>query len=69
MTHNLDATVFVFRSRADGAIRCEYMEGAKALWGATEWEHLATVEPRLWIAAHWAEAASKSEAESLAEGA
>lgn len=50
--HNLEATVFVYKSKADGSIRAEYMEGALSL-DKDEWVHLATLEPRMWIQAHW----------------
>lgn len=52
MTHNLEATVFVYKSKADGSIRAEYMEGARDL-DKDEWIHLATLEPRLWIQHHY----------------
>ena len=54
MTHNLEATVFVYKSKADGSIRCEYIDDAMKL-DKEQYEHLATLEPRLWIQAHWEE--------------
>ena len=54
MTHNLEATVFVYKNKADGSIRAEYMEGSLGL-DKDEWIHLATLEPRLWIQHHWNE--------------
>lgn len=52
MTHqpNLDATVFVYRKRSDGTIRAEYLDIARSeLDKNPEWEHVATLEPRMWI--------------------
>ena len=54
MTHNLAATVFVYRNRVTSEINCVYLEGVKDLAGSPVWEHLATLEPRLWIQAHYA---------------
>ena len=52
MNHNLEATVFVYKSKVDGSIRAEYMEGSMSL-DKDEWVHLATLEPRMWIQAHY----------------
>ena len=52
MTHNLEATVFVYKSKADGSIRAEYMEGSLSL-DKDDWTHLATLEPRMWIQYHY----------------
>ncbi len=60
MTHNFKATVFVYRNRYTKEIRAEYIDGAMAM--TSEWEHLETVEPRLWIQAHWDDAAREREA-------
>ena len=54
MTHNLDATVFVYRSKKTGCVRCEYAEVARTL-SENDWEHEATLEPRMWIEYHWDE--------------
>lgn len=51
--HNLQATVFVYRNRQTRQIRCEYLEDASQLEDSPDWEHLATLEPRMWIQAHW----------------
>lgn len=53
--NNLAATVFVFRNRETLEIRCEYLGAAKMFEQNPDWEHLATLEPRLWIQAHWDE--------------
>ena len=52
MTHNLEATVFVYKSKVDGSIRAEYMEGVWSL-DKDEWIQLATLEPRRWIQYHY----------------
>ena len=51
MENNLAATVFVYKHRVDETIRCEYIDGAMVM--GDEWVHLATLEPRLFIQAHW----------------
>ena len=52
-THNLDATVFVYRQGE--TIRCEYLQKARAMENDPAWEHVATLEPRMWIQEHYAE--------------
>jgi hypothetical protein len=51
--NNLDATVFVYRHRSTGEVRCTYVDGN--LDKNPEWVHEASLEPRLWIQAHWDE--------------
>jgi hypothetical protein len=51
--NNLAATVFVYRSRIDQRIRTEYLETALVIEDSPDWEHLATLEPRWWIQAHY----------------
>lgn len=53
MTHNLDATVFVYQHKQTSEVRCEYLENAQALEDHPDWEHMATLEPRMWIQCHW----------------
>lgn len=55
MTHNLNATVFVYRLRETGQIKCEYIDKARVLEDDPAWEHVATLEPRMWIECHWME--------------
>ena len=55
MKHNLDATVFVYRNKLTNDINCVYVEGVKHYANEPVWEHLATLEPRMWIQAHYAE--------------
>ena len=54
MTNNLAATVFVYRNRVTSEINCAYLECVKDLESSPVWEHLASLEPRLWIQAHYA---------------
>lgn len=52
--HNLEATVCVYERRSTGEVRAEYLPASIALGaGDDEWLHVATLEPRLWIQAHW----------------
>lgn len=51
--HKIEATVFVYRHKETGKVKCEYLENAKELEDAPEWEHMATLEPRMWIEYHW----------------
>jgi hypothetical protein len=60
--HNLAATVFVYRNTATGAIRAEYLDYAKVLEDDQAWEHLATLEPRLWIQSHYTAVGQEDEA-------
>ena len=62
MTHNLDATVFVYRHRETGAIRALYVDDARAMIGRDDYEHVATLEPRMWIEHHFDDATKESEA-------
>ena len=55
MEHNLEATVFVYEHKQTHEIRCEYLYNAKELEDHADWEHLATLEPRMWIQTHWKE--------------
>ena len=62
MTHNLDATVFVYRHRETGEIRALYMDDARAMIGRDDYEHVATLEPRMWIEHHFDDAIKEREA-------
>ena len=62
MTHNLDATVFVYRHRETGAIRALYVDDARAMIGRYDYEHVATLEPRMWIEHHFDDAIKEREA-------
>ena len=59
--NNLAATVFVYRSRIDGRIQTEYLETALVMEKSPDWEHLATLEPRWWIQAHYDAVAQRDE--------
>ena len=62
MTHNLDATVFVYRNRETGEIRALYVDDARAMIGRDDYEHVATLEPRMWIEHHFDDAINEREA-------
>ena len=62
MTHNLAATVFVYRHRETGAIRALYVDDARAMIGRDDYEHVATLEPRMWIEHHFDDAINEREA-------
>lgn len=62
MTHNLEATVFVYRHRETREIRALYMDDASAMTGRADYEHIATLEPRMWIEAHYDDAEREREA-------
>lgn len=49
----LDATVFVYRHKTTNRIQAHYIEVANLLSDDDQWEHLASIEPRMWIEAHY----------------
>lgn len=54
LPHNIAASVFVYEHRQTGEVRAEYLNAALALGHEDEhWNHVATLEPRMWIQAHW----------------
>ena len=57
--HNLNCTVFVYRHRETGAIRALYTEDARAMTGRDDYEHVASLEPRMWIEHHFDDAAKE----------
>lgn len=62
MTHNPGATVYVYRHRETGAIRALYMDDARAMIGRDDYEHVGTLEPRMWIEHHFDDAIKEREA-------
>lgn len=48
--HRLDATVFVYRNKTNKEIRCEYADGKV---DGKLYEHIATLEPRMYIQYHY----------------
>ena len=62
MTHNLDATVFVYRHRKTGTITALYSDDACAMNYRPDYEHVATLEPRMWIEHHFDDAINEREA-------
>ena len=61
MTHHIDATVFVYRHRETREIRALYIDDARAMTGRADYEHIATLEPRMWIEAHYDDAEKERE--------
>ena len=50
--HNLDATVFVYEHKTTGEIKAFYRESAVSFnnsKAASDWNHVGTLEPRMWI--------------------
>lgn len=62
MSHNLDATVFVYRHLETGQVCALYADDARAMTGRSDHEHVATLEPRMWIEAHYDDVAREREA-------
>lgn len=62
MTHNLDAAVFVYRNRETGAILALYADDERAMIGRDDYEHVATLEPRMWIEHHFDDEIKEREA-------
>ena len=62
MTHNLCATVYVYRHRETGAISALYADDARAMIGRDDYEHVASLEPRMWIEHHFDDAIKEREA-------
>ncbi len=53
----IEATVFVYRHKQTGQIRVHYRAAATALDNdpsGQDYEHVASLEPRAWIQAHYA---------------
>ena len=61
MTHKIDAAVFVYRHRETREIRALYIDDARAMTGRADYEHIATLEPRMWIEAHYDDAEKERE--------
>ena len=59
MKYNIEATVFVYRHLETGKVRALYMDDAHAMTGRDDYEHIATLEPRAWIEAHYDDAEMK----------
>ena len=56
--HNLEATVFVYEHKTTGEVKSFYCDGSikfNSSGESSEWNHVATLEPRLWIQAHYKE--------------
>ena len=61
MTHNLDATVYVYRHRETGTIMALYSDDACAMHYRPDYEHVASLEPRMWIEHHFDDAIKERE--------
>ena len=62
MTRNPDATVYVYRHRETGAITALYSDAALDMPYQADYEHVATLEPRMWIEHHFDDAIKEREA-------
>jgi len=50
--NNIDATVFAYRNKVTGEVRCEYLDTAKDA-DLKEYDHIATINPRMYIQYHY----------------
>ena len=62
MTRNPDATIYVYRHRETGTITALYSDDACAMNYRPDYEHVATLEPRMWIEHHFDDAIKEREA-------
>ena len=62
MTRNPDATVYVYRHRETKAITALYSDAALDMLHNADYEHVATLEPRMWIEHHFDDAINEREA-------
>lgn len=62
MNNNLDATVFVYRHRDTSEVKALYHDSALGMTYQTDYEHVATLEPRMWIEHHFDDAIKEREA-------
>jgi hypothetical protein len=51
--NDLSHTVFVYRHKLTGAIETEYLDKALRFEDDENFEHIATINPRMWIEAHY----------------
>jgi len=51
--NNLEATVFVFKHKQTGEIQATYSPQFKDFETDPKWEHVGSLEPRLFIQAIW----------------
>jgi hypothetical protein len=47
--NDLDATVFVYKHKETGNIEAEFLKEALVFEDNADYEHVATINPRLWI--------------------
>jgi hypothetical protein len=50
---DIEHVVFVYRDLYTGEILCFYAEEARAIYNDNNFEHLATLNPRMWIQCNW----------------
>jgi hypothetical protein len=50
---DLDAIVFVYKHKETGNIEAEFLKEALVFEDNADYEHVATINPRLWIKAHY----------------
>lgn len=62
MNNNLDATVFVYRHRDTSEVKALYHDSALGMTYQTDYEHVATLEPRMWIEHHFDDAVKERKA-------
>jgi hypothetical protein len=51
--NEIEHAVFVYRDRETDEIRCAYAHAARVMQHDNNFEHLATLNPRLWIERNW----------------
>lgn len=51
--HRLDCAVFVYRHKQTKEITALYIDDARAMGDREDFEHVATLEPRLFIQYHY----------------
>lgn len=55
--NNIDTTVFVYRHKSTGEIRCEYLDAVKTV-NPKDYHHEATLSPKMWVQ-YWFDTVSK----------
>ena len=57
---NFSATVFVYRNKTTGEIRCEYLDDVKTV-NPKDHHHEATLNPKMWVQ-YWFDAVAHLQA-------
>lgn len=50
--------VLVYRNKISGVIRARYWDDCEDIQSMPDYEHIASLDPALWIAAHWTQVES-----------